>query len=166
MLGPPAAELSAGHREMGPEKSLKARGGRRKLSQSDYWAPGRFSTASGASPSSTPAAAPSSESVVSSSYAEQDAAYFHSYAHVGIHEEMIKDRVRTETYRNAIFQHADLIKDKVVVDVGCGTGILSIFCAYAGARKVYAVDASEIAIQVHSFLGSDCCDGLLQDAIS
>lgn len=146
MLGPPAAELSAGHREMGPDKSLKARGGRRKLSRTDYWAPSRPSTASAAAPSSTPAA-PSSESVVSTNYAEQDAAYFHSYAHVGIHEEMIKDRVRTEAYRNAIFQHADLIKDKVVVDVGCGTGILSIFCAYAGARKVYAVDASEIAIQ-------------------
>ncbi|KAH7443903.1 hypothetical protein KP509_02G054900 [Ceratopteris richardii] len=60
---------------------------------------------------------------------------------------MIKDRVRTEAYRAAIFQHSDFIKDKVVLDVGCGTGILSIFCAFAGARKVYAVDASEIAIQ-------------------
>ncbi|ANM64434.1 protein arginine methyltransferase 6 [Arabidopsis thaliana] len=76
-----------------------------------------------------------------------DVAYFHSYAHVGIHEEMIKDRARTETYREAIMQHQSLIEGKVVVDVGCGTGILSIFCAQAGAKRVYAVDASDIAVQ-------------------
>ncbi|XP_051148969.1 probable protein arginine N-methyltransferase 6 [Andrographis paniculata] len=76
-----------------------------------------------------------------------DVAYFNSYAHLGVHEEMIKDHVRTETYRKAIFHHQDLIAGKVVVDVGCGTGILSIFCAQAGARRVYAVDASNIAVQ-------------------
>ncbi|KAK2985413.1 hypothetical protein RJ640_007355 [Escallonia rubra] len=38
-------------------------------------------------------------------------------------------------------------RKKVVVDVGCGTGILSVFCAQAGAKRVYAVDASEIALQ-------------------
>ncbi|KAJ8564856.1 hypothetical protein K7X08_001316 [Anisodus acutangulus] len=81
-----------------------------------------------------------------------DTAYFHSYAHVGIHEEMIKDRVRTDSYRNAIFQHQNLIAGKVVVDVGCGTGILSIFCAQAGARRVYAVDASDIAVQAHEIV--------------
>ncbi|XP_044490619.1 probable protein arginine N-methyltransferase 6 isoform X1 [Mangifera indica] len=78
-----------------------------------------------------------------------DVAYFHSYAHVGIHEEMIKDRVRTETYRAAIMQNQSAIEDKVVVDVGCGTGILSIFCAQAGAKRVYAVDASDIAVQAN-----------------
>lgn len=76
-----------------------------------------------------------------------DKAYFQSYSHVGIHEEMIKDRVRTETYKAAITQHQNSIAGKVVVDVGCGTGILSIFCAQVGAKRVYAVDASEIAIQ-------------------
>eukprot|EP00252_Welwitschia_mirabilis_P014144 TRINITY_DN3118_c0_g1_i1.p1 TRINITY_DN3118_c0_g1~~TRINITY_DN3118_c0_g1_i1.p1 ORF type:complete len:402 (-),score=66.55 TRINITY_DN3118_c0_g1_i1:416-1621(-) len=80
-------------------------------------------------------------------YNDHDAAYFSSYSHVGIHEEMIKDRVRTDTYRTAILQHRDVIQGKVVVDVGCGTGILSIFCALAGARKVYAIDASDIAVQ-------------------
>ncbi|KAA8541436.1 hypothetical protein F0562_025399 [Nyssa sinensis] len=78
-----------------------------------------------------------------------DMAYFHSYSHVGIHEEMIKDRVRTETYKAAILQHQSYISGKVVVDVGCGTGILSIFCAQAGAKRVYAVDASEIALQAN-----------------
>ncbi|XXG60424.1 hypothetical protein AAC387_Pa04g2339 [Persea americana] len=76
-----------------------------------------------------------------------DRAYFHSYSHVGIHEEMIKDRVRTDTYRAAIMQLQNSIADKVVVDVGCGTGILSIFCAQAGAKRVYAVEASDIAAQ-------------------
>ncbi|XP_010533207.1 PREDICTED: probable protein arginine N-methyltransferase 6 [Tarenaya hassleriana] len=78
-----------------------------------------------------------------------DVAYFHSYAHVGIHEEMIKDRARTETYREAIMQHQNFIQGKIVVDVGCGTGILSIFCAQAGAKRVYAVDASDIAVQAN-----------------
>ncbi|XP_010466177.1 PREDICTED: probable protein arginine N-methyltransferase 6 [Camelina sativa] len=76
-----------------------------------------------------------------------DVAYFHSYAHVGIHEEMIKDRARTDAYRDAIMHHQSFIQGKVVVDVGCGTGILSIFCAQAGAKRVYAVDASDIAVQ-------------------
>ncbi|KAJ8421305.1 hypothetical protein Cgig2_026689 [Carnegiea gigantea] len=58
-----------------------------------------------------------------------------------------EDHVRTDTYRNAIFKYQDLIAGKVVVDVGCGTGILSIFCAQAGAKRVYAVDASDIAVQ-------------------
>ncbi|XP_030522723.1 probable protein arginine N-methyltransferase 6 isoform X2 [Rhodamnia argentea] len=78
-----------------------------------------------------------------------DMAYFHSYAHLGIHEEMIKDRVRTDTYRAAIMRHQSSIAGKVVVDVGCGTGILSIFCAQAGAKRVYAVDASDIAVQAN-----------------
>jgi len=70
--------------------------------------------------------------------------YFDSYAHFGIHEEMLKDEVRTLTYRNSIWHNKHLFKGKTVLDVGCGTGILSMFAAKAGAAKVIGVDMSGI----------------------
>ncbi|KAH7692198.1 Histone-arginine N-methyltransferase protein [Dioscorea alata] len=74
-----------------------------------------------------------------------DLAYFQAYSDIGIHEEMLKDRVRMETYQDAISRYRHLIEGKIVMDVGSGTGILAIFCAQAGAKKVYAVEASDIA---------------------
>eukprot|EP01126_Amoeba_proteus_P021639 TRINITY_DN2201_c0_g2_i4.p1 TRINITY_DN2201_c0_g2~~TRINITY_DN2201_c0_g2_i4.p1 ORF type:complete len:394 (-),score=78.96 TRINITY_DN2201_c0_g2_i4:349-1530(-) len=73
-----------------------------------------------------------------------DSEYFESYAHLDIHEEMIRDSIRTNTYRNAMLQNPSDFKDKIVLDVGCGTGILSIFAVQAGAKHVYAVDASNV----------------------
>jgi len=57
---------------------------------------------------------------------------------------MLKDSVRTDAYRDFIYENKDLFSGKVVLDVGCGTGILSMFCARAGASKVIAVDNSDI----------------------
>uniref|UniRef100_A0A7I4BUC3 Methyltransferase domain-containing protein n=1 Tax=Physcomitrium patens TaxID=3218 RepID=A0A7I4BUC3_PHYPA len=71
--------------------------------------------------------------------------YFDSYAHFGIHEEMLKDTVRTKAYQNVIYQNSFLCKDKTVLDVGVGTGILSLFCAKSGAKHVYAVECSTMA---------------------
>lgn len=75
-------------------------------------------------------------------YSEQH--YFSSYDHFGIHEEMLKDDTRTMSYRNAIYQNRHMFKDKVVLDVGCGTGILSMFAARSGAKHVIGVDMSNI----------------------
>ncbi|KAK2858617.1 hypothetical protein Q5P01_003237 [Channa striata] len=77
----------------------------------------------------------------------QDRLYFDSYSDVTIHEEMIADHVRTSTYRTAILRNSESIRGKVVLDVGAGTGVLSVFCAQAGAKKVYAVEACSIAEQ-------------------
>lgn len=52
---------------------------------------------------------------------------------------MLKDVIRTKTYQNVIYKNSFLFKDKVVLDVGAGTGILSLFCAKVGAKHVYAV---------------------------
>lgn len=75
---------------------------------------------------------------------EFDQHYFTSYDHYGIHEEMLQDTVRTMSYKNAIMQNKDFFKDKIVLDVGCGTGILSMFAAQAGAKHVIGVDMSSI----------------------
>jgi protein arginine N-methyltransferase 1 len=70
--------------------------------------------------------------------------YFESYSHFGIHEEMLKDEVRTLSYMRAIVKNKHLFKDKIVLDVGAGTGVLSMFAAQAGAKHVYAIDMANI----------------------
>lgn len=58
---------------------------------------------------------------------------------------MLKDRVRTLAYKDAIEKNPTDFKDKIVMDIGAGTGILSIFAARAGAKHVYAIENAEIA---------------------
>lgn len=86
---------------------------------------------------------------------DEDEAYFSSYGHYSIHEEMLKDKVRTESYRDFMYRNPEVFRDKVVLDVGCGTGILSMFAAKAGAKKVIAVDQSEILYQAMDIIRSN-----------
>ena len=72
--------------------------------------------------------------------------YYGSYSHFYIHEEMLKDTVRTTSYQRAIEDNPQDFKDKIVLDIGAGTGILSIFAARAGAKHVYAIENAEIAL--------------------
>ncbi|XP_037811200.1 protein arginine N-methyltransferase 6 [Lucilia sericata] len=76
---------------------------------------------------------------------QQEDSYFRDYENLEVHEIMLRDRPRQEAYKNAILSNASLFKDKIVLDVGAGTGILSAFCAKAGAKLVYAVEASNLA---------------------
>jgi len=74
-----------------------------------------------------------------------DSGYFGGYSTRHIHELMLKDKHRTLSYQSFLYNNPQLLKDKVVLDVGCGTGILSLFAAKAGARLVVGVDAADIA---------------------
>ena len=71
--------------------------------------------------------------------------FFHYYGMIVHQQNMLHDRVRTGTYKTAFDQNKIDFKDKVVVDVGTGTGILALFAAQAGAKTVYAIEASAIA---------------------
>ena len=71
--------------------------------------------------------------------------YFNSYSSYYIHEQMLKDKIRTGTYQKAISNNPEVFKDKIVLDIGCGTGILSIFAAKAGAKHVYGIEFADIA---------------------
>ncbi|XP_066263589.1 protein arginine N-methyltransferase 2-like isoform X2 [Branchiostoma lanceolatum] len=76
----------------------------------------------------------------------QDEEYFGSYSSLKLQLEMLNDKPRTLAYRTAIERNADFLKDKVIMDLGCGTGILSLFCArYGRPNKIYAVEASRMA---------------------
>ncbi|XP_011892974.1 PREDICTED: protein arginine N-methyltransferase 2 isoform X5 [Cercocebus atys] len=76
----------------------------------------------------------------------QDEEYFGSYGTLKLHLEMLADQPRTTKYHSVILQNKESLTDKVILDVGCGTGIISLFCAhYARPKAVYAVEASEMA---------------------
>jgi len=66
------------------------------------------------------------------------------------HHSMLADEVRTSSFLRAIL--ATITTGDVVVDIGSGTGVLSLFAARAGASHVYSIErepiieiASEIA---------------------
>ena len=76
----------------------------------------------------------------------------HSACNSGIHEEMLKDTVRTRSYQNAISGTSHLLKGKIVLDVGCGTGILSLFAAQVPSSIVLHYFLCHIPFLTYVFL--------------
>ena len=48
---------------------------------------------------------------------KSDSYYFESYADINVHEEMLGDEIRTNTYKKAIFSLGNLIQNKVSIIV-------------------------------------------------
>lgn len=103
-------------------------------------------------------------------YSDGDDYYFSTYDHFSIHHEMLQDKVRTLSYRDAIMTNKELFRGKTVMDVGCGTGILSMFAASAGAKRVIAIDKSDIIYNAMDIVREngfdeviDLCKGRVED---
>eukprot|EP01056_Protomagalhaensia_sp_Gyna25_P000774 Protomagalhaensia_sp_Gyna_25__773@NODE_136_length_4955_cov_269_926973_g107_i0_p3_GENE_NODE_136_length_4955_cov_269_926973_g107_i0NODE_136_length_4955_cov_269_926973_g107_i0_p3_ORF_typecomplete_len313_score28_28PrmA/PF06325_13/4_5e17MTS/PF05175_14/3_7e13Methyltransf_25/PF13649_6/3_7e12Methyltransf_31/PF13847_6/2_7e10Met_10/PF02475_16/6e10PRMT5/PF05185_16/2e09Cons_hypoth95/PF03602_15/4_6e09Methyltransf_3/PF01596_17/8_7e09Methyltransf_18/PF12847_7/1_2e08RrnaAD/PF00398_20/9_4e09Ubie_methyltran/PF012 len=70
--------------------------------------------------------------------------YFEAYGGFEVHKNMLMDSVRVNSYFQAILNMASCFKDRVVLDVGSGTGILSMIVAkHTEARLVIAVEANK-----------------------
>ncbi|NOY28126.1 MAG: hypothetical protein GXP62_19850 [Oligoflexia bacterium] len=77
---------------------------------------------------------------------------FANYAGIDIHRAMLNDQVRLDAYWRGL--RAVIRPDDVVIDAGSGTGVLAVMAALAGARKVYAIERTDMA-QVISQVASD-----------
>lgn len=81
-----------------------------------------------------------------------------SYGSIRSHLEMLRDRVRTQAYRDAI---EEVVKpgDRVL-DFGCGTGVLSIFAERAGASTVYALDRTSMLSAAENIFVENHCKNI------
>ena len=123
----------------------QSKGGERQPSQES---PPEQAGRSGCFPSSSsPAAAAAAATTRPSGRASprEQAKYFWRYAHLKQQKQTLEDVELLEAYHCAISENALHFEDKVVLDVGCGIGVLALFAAQAGARKVYAVEATDSA---------------------
>uniref|UniRef100_H3GWQ9 type I protein arginine methyltransferase n=1 Tax=Phytophthora ramorum TaxID=164328 RepID=H3GWQ9_PHYRM len=91
------------------------------------------------------ASKPADDAGASEQQDEEDNPFSQYYGMLLHQQNMLQDHVRTGTYERAMLSNPSDFKDKVVLDVGTGSGILAFFAAKAGARKVYAVELSNMA---------------------
>jgi SAM-dependent methyltransferase len=62
-----------------------------------------------------------------------------------------------------IFYHSDLFQEKTVIEIGSGTGLMSVIMAKYGAKKVIATDISKLAVEntkvnIKKFQLENTCD--------
>ncbi|KAL7072946.1 hypothetical protein ACQ4LE_008011 [Meloidogyne hapla] len=81
--------------------------------------------------------------------------YFQFYGSLFQQQNMMQDYTRTATYQRAIHENYLDFRDKVILDVGAGSGILSFFAAQAGAKRIYAVEASSMADNCKSLVSAN-----------
>lgn len=89
---------------------------------------------------------------------ESPVPYRMSYQDAAMHKVMLQDVVRTEAYEQAIKNV--VAGNHSVLDFGCGTGVLSMFAARAGAGKVIAVDRSPFITTARAIADANSFDNI------
>jgi len=88
--------------------------------------------------------------------------YFQFYGYLSQQQNMMQDFIRTSTYQKAILDNPADFSGKVVLDVGAGSGILSFFAQQSGAKRVYAVEASSIAMHANQLVAANKVDDVIK----
>lgn len=60
---------------------------------------------------------------------------------------MLNDKQRNNAFENAIRKRISQGYD-TVLDIGTGTGLLSLYAQNAGAKKIYACECSKVMIKI------------------
>lgn len=74
--------------------------------------------------------------------ASETSVFFANFADIDVHRRMLADEARVDAFARAI--ERIVRPGMVVLDAGTGSGLLACLAARAGARRVYAVDRSEV----------------------
>jgi protein arginine N-methyltransferase 1 len=74
---------------------------------------------------------------------------------------MLADHQRMAAYHAAILGNQDVFRDKVVMDIGTGSGILAVWAAQAGARKVYAIEYTDMAHHARKVMQANHVDHIV-----
>jgi len=75
------------------------------------------------------------------------------------HFGMLQDTFRVMSYRAAIEKHSP---GQRVVEIGCGTGVLSMFAAKAGARKVIAIEEGLVSEVAAAMFEANGCSEIVE----
>ena len=87
--------------------------------------------------------------------------YFCTYGYLYHQKDMLEDQARMTAYHNAVRLNPRQFKDKVVLDVGTGSGILAIWAAQ-WRKKVYAVEATYMAKHARALIKANGLDGVIE----
>lgn len=75
---------------------------------------------------------------------------------IGFHRTLLADEPRTNAFAEAI--RRTVTPDDVVLDLGSGTGVLAMFAARAGARRIFAIEEQHTADLAYILLRRNGCE--------
>ena len=71
------------------------------------------------------------------------------------HLAMLNDQARNHAYKQAIEQTIQRYQPQTIIDVGAGTGLLSLYAASAGAQEVIALERNALLSEIGEMIVND-----------